>query len=267
MRTILLTVSYDGTDFCGWQRQADCETGHARTVQEELEKALAIIHKKPVQACGSGRTDSGVHAFGQAVTFVTDIDSIPVENFIPALNSHLPHDVRIMSAKEVPERFHARFSATDRSYRYFMYCAPVVPAHEMRYVWPLFRYPDVDKLNRLAECLKGEIDCTTFAAAKDDCPSKCRYINYARFFMEGDKLVFEISANAFLWRMVRSLTGTLIDAEKRGMPDDYMKRILEAKDRKLAGPTAPAEGLFLWDVKFDGIRRGPKTETESSFSE
>ncbi|MCQ2981818.1 MAG: tRNA pseudouridine(38-40) synthase TruA [Treponemataceae bacterium] len=260
MRTILLTLSYDGTDFCGWQRQNDCETGHARTVQEELEKVLAQMHKQPVQAAGSGRTDSGVHAMGQAVTFVSPIDSIPVQKYPAALNSLLPHDIRIMSAAEVPDGFHARFSATRRSYRYFMWCDSPVPASEMRYVWPLFRQPDVEKLNRMASCLQGEIDCTTFSAAGDKSPSKKRYLEKAHFYMDGPKLVFEISANAFLWRMVRSITGTLIQAEQKGKDDDYIRRILEAKDRKLAGITAPANGLFLWEVGFDGIRRGPTAD-------
>ena len=264
MKTILLTVSYDGTDFCGWQRQGDCLTGHVRTVQEELEKVLAIVLKKNVTACGSGRTDSGVHAMGQAVTFVSPIDSIPVDKYIPALNSLLPHDIRIMSAKQVPDDFHARFSATSRSYRYFIYCGKTPAASDMRFVWPIFRYPDVDKLNRMCECLHGEIDCTTFSAAGDLSPSKCRYLETARFFMEGEKLVFEIAANAFLWRMVRSITGTLIQAEQKKMPDSYIAEILEAKNRKLAGPTAPATGLFLWNVSFDGIRRGPAAaETDS----
>ena len=103
MKTILITLSYDGTDFCGWQRQGDCLTGHVRTVQEELEKVLAVVLKKNVTACGSGRTDSGVHAMGQAVTFVSPIDSIPVEKYIPALNSLLPHDIRVMDARQVPD--------------------------------------------------------------------------------------------------------------------------------------------------------------------
>ncbi len=263
MRTILLTVSYDGTDFCGWQKQT-CANGsvpHVRTVQEELEKALAAVHKVPVQACGSGRTDSGVHAYGQAVTFESPIDSIPAENYIPALNCRLPSDLRVMSAREMPSGFHARFNATKRTYRYFIWCGINPPAHRMRYVWPIFYRPDLEKLNRLCAPLHGELDCTTFSAASDESPSKCRYIDEAFFYQnpsEPDEIIFQISANAFLWRMVRSITGTLIQAEKKGVDDDYIARILEAKDRKLAGLTAPSQGLFLWNVEFDGIRRGPK---------
>lgn len=257
MRTILITISYDGTDFCGWQKQKETLTGKVRTVQEELEKALAIIHKQPIQACGSGRTDSGVHASFQAVTFESPIDSIPVEKYIPAINSLLPHDIRVMHAEVKENGFHARYNATSRSYRYFMWTGQTPPAKEMRYIWPLFRQPDVKKLNDMASYLKGEIDCTTFSAAGDKSVSKFRYLEKAHFYQEGDVLIFEIEANAFLWKMVRSITGTLIYLEKMGYPVEYFKEILDSKDRKKAGPTAPATGLFLYEVKFDGIRRAP----------
>ena len=257
MKNILLTVSYDGTDFCGWQRQNTCETGHPRTVQEELEKVLQKVLKQPVTAHGSGRTDSGVHARGQAVTILSPIDSMKAENYIPALNSLLPHDIRIMDAQEAPEGFHARFSATSRSYRYFIWCGKTPPADKMRYIWPIFRTPDIDRLNEMASVLHGEQDFTTFSAAGDKSVSKSRYIEKAHFFFEGEMLVFEIEANAFLWRMVRSLTGTLIQFEREGRDAAYFREVLEKKERKLAGMTAPAEGLFLWNVLFDGIRRAP----------
>ena len=131
MRTILLTISYDGTDFCGWQKQKPTQLGSVRTVQEELEKALEIIHKVPVQACGSGRTDSGVHANFQAVTFISPIDTIPVEKYIPAINSLLPHDIRVMTAEIKEDGFHARYNATSRSYRYFMWIGDTPPAREI----------------------------------------------------------------------------------------------------------------------------------------
>lgn len=257
MRTILLTISYDGTDFCGWQKQKICKTGKVRTVQEELEKVLETIHKVPVQACGSGRTDSGVHANFQAVSFISPIDSIPIEKYIPAINSLLPHDIRVMRAQIKEDGFHARFNATSRSYRYFMWIGETPPANEMRYIWPLYRKPDINKLNAMASYLKGEIDCTTFSAAGDKSVSKFRYLEKAEFYIEGEKLIFEIEANAFLWKMVRSITGTLIYLEKMGFSPEYFKEILDKKDRKLAGPTAPATGLFLHEVKFDGIRRAP----------
>ena len=257
MRNILLTLSYDGTDFCGWQRQDFADKGKSvRTVQGEIEKVLEKIHKCPVALTGIGLTDSGVHAHAQAANFFSPVDSIPVKSFIPAMNSLLPHDIRINDAREVDEEFSSRFSATSRTYRYFIDTSLSPFANEMRYVWPVYRKPDIDVLNSMCSCLKGETDCSTFAAAGDMSQSKFRYIDDAHFYYEDERtLVFEITANAFLWKMVRSLTGTLIAFEKKGADKKYFEDALKSCDRKKAGPTAPPEGLFLWEVKFDGIRR------------
>ena len=141
MRNILLTISYDGTNFCGWQKQDG-----QRTVQGEIEKVLEIVHKSQIDLHGSGRTDSGVHAAAQAATFFSPIDSIPVENYPLALNSYLPKDIRIMSARVVDNSFHARFSATKRTYRYFLHCGSTPPAHEMNYVWCIHRKIDIARL-------------------------------------------------------------------------------------------------------------------------
>lgn len=258
MRNILLTLSYDGTDFCGWQRQDKADKGKAvRTVQGEIENALEKIHKQKVNLTGSGRTDSGVHAFAQAANFFSPIDSIPVENYIAAINAFLPNDIRIIQSQQVPEDFSSRFSATSRTYRYFIHTANPF-ASQMRYVWPIHHRANLDCLNQMASFLKGEIDCATFAAAGDQSLSTCRYIDDAHFYVEEkdpDIIVFEITANAFLWKMVRSLTGSLIFFEKSGKDPSYFKEVLEAKDRSRAGPTAPPTGLFLYKISFDGVRR------------
>ena len=125
----------------------------------------------------------------------------------------------------------------------------------MRYVWPIHYRPDIEKLNKMAECLHGEIDCSTFAAAGDQSVSMFRYIDDAHFFYEGENLVFQTEANAFLWKMVRSITGSLIYFERMGKDAEFFKKVLESKERKNAGPTAPAKGLFLHEIKFDGTRR------------
>lgn len=261
MRNILLTISYDGTSFCGWQRQDKADKGSpVRTVQGEIEKALQKLHGEHITLYGSGRTDSGVHASGQAANFLSPIDSIPVERYPAAINCSLPPDIRIMKAETVPEQFSSRFDATSRVYRYFMYTGDVPSAVQTRYVWAVKRIPDIEKLNSMASCLKGEIDCATFAAAGDASLSTYRYLEGARFFEQtafpsGRIVVFEIEANAFLWKMVRSITGTLLQLEKNGAGADSFRKVLEAKDRKQAGITAPPQGLFLWQVKFDGIRR------------
>lgn len=250
MRNILLTISYDGTFFCGWQKQTKNGEETGRTVQGELEKALAKLHKRSVETHGSGRTDSGVHALAQAVNFFTDIKNIHEKQFIPALNSILPQDIRIMDSKHVADSFHARFNALSRTYRYFICCKNNIPAHETPYCWDLRRYPDIENLNDMARVLHGELDCSAFSSAGDGSLSKSRYIKKAVFFTEGDRLIFEITANAFLWKMVRSITGTLIQFEKEKKNAEDIMELLAEKKRSLAGVTAPAKGLFLWSVEY-----------------
>lgn len=258
MRNILLTISYDGTDFCGWQRQDSSDNGNSvRTVQGEIEKSLEKLHKQKVNLSGSGRTDSGVHAFAQAANFFSPIDSIPEEKFTVALNSFLPPDIRIMESRAVPNDFSARFSATSRTYRYFFHTGNPF-ASQMRFVWPIHRRPDVEILNEMSSFLQGELDCAAFSASGDQSISTCRYIEDAHFYYDEKNpeiLIFEITANAFLWRMVRSLAGTFIFFEKSGRTPKYFKQVLDSKDRSKAGPTAPPTGLFLYKISFDGIRR------------
>ena len=134
-------------------------------------------------------------------------------------------------------------------------------ADNMRFSWLVKNYtPNLERLNKYCECLRGELDCSSFAASGDDSVSNNRYIDEAKFFFQKDRfgqelLVFQIEANAFLWKMVRTLTGTLVNLDKTGAPEDAMKKILEARDRKVAGVTAPPTGLFLYEIKFNGIRR------------
>jgi tRNA pseudouridine38-40 synthase len=286
MRTIKLLIAYDGTDFCGWQRQSTakdltqrregaeedkkftysckisaplrlCERKivESRTVQGVIEGALAQIHRHPVALTGAGRTDSGVHAVGQAAHFRTDIDSIQPPRFVPALNGLLPRDVRILAASEAVADFHARFDARARTYRYFFICGRPALPHESRYALQLWRIPRLDLLNAYCRLLLGERDCSIFAGAGDGgasaaCKSRSRYISHAAFFMEGSRLVFEISANAFLWKMVRSVAGTLLHYEERATPPEQLRDIIATGSRELAGPTLPPHGLFLWKVDY-----------------
>ena len=249
-RNILLRISYDGTHFHGWQKQLCHGKEVFRTVQGEIERALALLHKHPVELAGSGRTDAGVHACGQAAHFFTDIARIKPENFVPALNSILPHDVRITEAQQVSPLLHARFSAHARTYRYFIRCGAAVFAHELPYCWHIRREPDIALLNHMASVLSGELDCTTFSAAGDQSQSKSRYIYTAHFFRDEHCLVFEISANAFLWRMVRSITGTLLHCEQLKQTKTDFEQIVRSKNRQKAGETAPPQGLFLWSIQY-----------------
>ncbi len=257
MTNILLTLSYDGTDFCGWQRQDKSAMGcSVRTVQGEIEKALEKMFRTHINLHGSGRTDSGVHANGQAADFISPADSVPEKNYVRALNGMLPPDIRILEAKKVADDFSSRFNATSRTYRYFIKTQNYPLARDARYVWHIPTRPDVDVLNGMCSCLKGELDCATFAAAGDQSLSTFRYIDKAHFwYEEDDLLVFEIEANAFLWKMVRSITGTLIQCEQKGMKPEDFHAIVASKTRANAGVTAPPTGLFLWKINFDGIRR------------
>lgn len=257
-RNIRLVLSYDGTDFSGWQRQEK-----DRSVQGELEKALAKMHGHPVPTIGAGRTDSGVHAMGQVGNFYTDIASIPAQRFLPALNRLLPRDLRILEASEAEFDFHSRYDARLRRYRYFVSAGRSVDPVRLRYSHQLFYRPSLLALNAEAGCILGETDFTTFSAARDASLSRSRFVHESSWRWEGGQLVFQIAANAFLWRMVRSLVGSMLHFEARAAalhPEDekarsqaaaaLMAESLESRDRGEAGPTAPACGLFLWNVEY-----------------
>ncbi|QEN05581.1 tRNA pseudouridine(38-40) synthase TruA [Thiospirochaeta perfilievii] len=245
MRNIRLNIAYDGTKYCGWQIQP-----RDITIQEVIEKALSKIHKKKVDLIGSGRTDSGVHADKQVANFVTDIDSIPANRFRAAINSLLPLDIRVLSSREVPLEFHSRFNAFRRTYKYYIKLADVGHPRYRDFCYLVRRPLNLNLLNDLARELVGEHDFTTFAAAGDQAPTKIRTIYSATFYPEGEFIVFKICGNAFLQRMVRSLTGTLLDFSFKGKTPEDLRFILLAKDRSLVGPTAPARGLFLNNVEY-----------------
>ncbi|MDR1256993.1 MAG: tRNA pseudouridine(38-40) synthase TruA [Spirochaetaceae bacterium] len=248
-RNIRLIIAYDGTDFSGWQRQTN-----ARSVQAAVEDALCALHKAQTTLYAAGRTDAGVHAAGQCANFYSPIAGMKPENYKPALNGLLPPDVRVMSAEEAPENFHARFDAVLRRYRYRFISGRQALPHETRYALQLFRHPDISLLNEYARLLHGETDCSLFASPADSVlkrgGSPRRFIHQAWFFTQGDSLVFEISANAFLWKMVRSIAGTLLFCESRLLPPAGFRRLLLSCDHRNAGPTAPPAGLFLWNVEY-----------------
>ncbi len=244
-RNIKLVIAYDGTDFCGWQIQ-----NNGRTVQGEIEAALAKIHSREVRLTGSGRTDSGVHADGQTANFYTDKD-LPAEKFVYAINSLIPADVRIMTAEEVDEKFHSRFDAKMRIYRYYIKAGGICQPQHRNYCWRIRGVPDISRLNRIAAPLIGTHDFTTFTAAGDPSDSKVRRLDSAAFTAEGQFIVFKIAGNAFLWKMVRSIVGTIIEIESAGGGAAEMKEILESRDRERAGATAPPQGLFLHKVHYD----------------
>lgn len=243
-RRIRLIVSYDGTDYCGWQIQAGDPT-----VQGVLEGALKKIYKRPVAAIASGRTDSGVHARGQVVHFDTDRAFLPVDRIPLALNALMPRDVRVLDAALAAPDFHARYDARIRIYHYYL--RPPPDPLGGRFNWTLDYRPSLERLNAMASRIVGTHDFTAFAAVGDSSSSMVRKLFSSVFFVQGPHLVYRIAGTAFLWRMVRSLVGTMISLERVGAEVSRMSRILEGRNRADAGATAPPGGLFLEKVLYD----------------
>jgi tRNA pseudouridine38-40 synthase len=263
MRNLKLILSYDGTDFAGWQVQPD-----ASTIQGVLASAIGRITGEKVLPQGSGRTDAGVHALAQVATFATE-SPVPAANFVKALNDILPASVRVLEAEEVAPDFHARKSARAKTYRYRIYRAAICPPFLARYVW---HYPfPLDELAmvRTAGLVAGEHDFTSFAAvdsersagappardensrARDAAPaSNVRLIFSSSWERQGDEFVYTVKGSGFLHHMVRNLVGTFILVGKGTLQVEDVTRILEARNRSAAGATAPASGLFLANVEY-----------------
>ncbi len=244
-RNIRLLLAYDGTDFNGWQIQ---KTG--RTVQGVLEEALGRIHKHPVDVIGSGRTDSGVHARGQVANFISDNPAIPVEKYAEAVNALLPDDVVVLKSDEVPMDFHSRYKALWRTYRYYLYFGNNVSPWERKYCLVVRRKVELKKLMAMADHIRGDHDFTAFSTTDAERKSAERHISASGFYIDGKYVLYEITGNAFLWKMVRTIVGTLLELEETGENPEAVASILASKNRKKAGVTAPARGLFLHRVDY-----------------
>lgn len=244
MRNIKLVLEYDGIGYHGFQRQ------HGKiTVQEVVENAISKLTGEKITVIGAGRTDSGVHAMGQVVNFRT-CSRIPGDRFAPALNSMLPRDVVVTGSEEVDLKFHARFDAVSKLYRYTIL--------NRRYPSALLRnrvYHYLDRLNEYdmdlaCKHIFGEHDFTSFCAAGASVKNFTRRIVHISCVRQDDLIIVEIQANGFLHNMVRIIVGTLIEVGRGRLCPDDIKRILEARDRTLAGPTVPASGLCLIKVNY-----------------
>jgi tRNA pseudouridine38-40 synthase len=250
MRNLKLILSYDGSDFAGWQVQPD-----AATVQGTLASAIGRITGEKVLPQGSGRTDAGVHALAQVMTFVTE-SSVPTANFMKALNDILPASVRVLQVDEVAADFHARHSARAKTYRYRIYRATICPPFLARYVWH-YPYPlDEAAMTGAARVVEGEHDFTSFAAVDPDRGregepvSNVRHIFSSSWERLEDEFVYIVRGSGFLHHMVRNLVGTLILVGKGTLKAEDLTRILEARNRSAAGATAPANGLYLVNVEY-----------------
>ncbi len=250
MRNLKLILSYDGSEFAGWQVQP----GDA-TVQGTLASAIGRVTGEKVLPQGSGRTDAGVHALAQVVTFVTE-SSVPTMNFVKALNDVLPASVRVLEVTEAAADFHARHSARAKTYRYRIYRAAICPPFLARYVWH-YPYPlDEPAIVRAAELVEGERDFTSFAAVdpergRQGVPvSNLRRIFSSSWDRRGEEFVYTVRGSGFLHHMVRNLVGTFILVGKETLQPEDLTRILEARNRSAAGATALASGLYLVNVEY-----------------
>lgn len=250
MRRIRLDLSYDGSQFCGWQIQPQ-----GRTVQNVVEQALRQLLKEALRVTASGRTDAGVHAECQVCHFDTQNQSIPPQRFAPALNGFLPPDIRVLKSELVTLEFHARFSATKRLYHYRFYPHPLVPPLWRNCCWGLRLPPMEDRealerLNELASLFVGRHDFTAFCSARDQNQSKIREVTKAHFFKQEPFWIFEIEGNAFLWNMVRCIVGTILEYFSHERGSEIIKELLDNGDRKGCGTTAPPRGLSLVKVEY-----------------
>lgn len=247
MRNIKLTLAYDGTDFNGWQVQS--KQPHVRTVQATLEEKLSLITKEPVRVVAAGRTDAGVHALGQVVSFVTS-STIPTERFPQALNSVLPDDLVIRNASEVNSNFHARYSAISKTYRYTFYCDAVPDVLWRRYAYHVKQPLDFAAMQEAVKLFQGTHNFSSFCASGSSVKTFVRTVLDCRLTSEGKFSHLLITADGFLYNMVRIIMGTLLEVGKGKMDPHQIKNIINAQDRESAGPTAPPHGLCLVSVQY-----------------
>jgi tRNA pseudouridine38-40 synthase len=242
---IALIVQYDGTSYNGWQIQ-----NIGKTVQGEIERALKILTREEIRITAAGRTDSGVHALGQVVHF--DINkSIKLDRLCIGLNGILPYDISIKNAYFTPRNFHARFDPVERKYRYLIYNKELRNPFIMNRAMWSNKYIDPDYIKAVSNFLVGTFDFASFCKKASAGEGTIRKINSIKVERIEDLIEIEISGNAFLHHMIRIIVGTITDMYFDGFQPEYIKTILEKKDRDAAGKTAPAYGLYLSEIKYD----------------
>ncbi len=241
---IALGIEYDGSQYFGWQRQRE-----VNTVQQELEQALSKVANHQVDVFCAGRTDAGVHGTGQVIHFETD--SIRTERgWTMGVNANLPDSIAVTWVKEVPEDFHARFSATARRYRYIIFNSKLRPGILAKGLSHYHSPLDHEKMHEAAQCLLGENDFSSFRAAQCQSNSPNRFIHFVNVSRHNQYVVIDIKANAFVHHMVRNIAGSLIAVGKGEQPVEWMAQVLAKKDRTQAAETAKPNGLYLIEVDY-----------------
>lgn len=245
MPNVKMVIAYDGTDFHGFARQKDL-----RTVQGTLETVLGSITGEAVEVFGSGRTDAGVHARAQVIHFRQE-NGPPPSRYPYVMRRALPPDIVAVSTEIVPDAFHARFSAKSKTYRYTIDRSRIPDVFTRRYVWHVPTEMDLDEMHEAAAVLVGEHDFTSFCAASTPIENKVRTIYELRLVERGSYLDVYCTGSGFLQNMVRIVAGTLVDVAEGRMSPEQVAHALQGKDRRLAGRTAPASGLTLWEVHYN----------------
>lgn len=236
-------LSYKGTGYSGWQVQPG-----EKTVQGTIEEALSVLMKEEIKVTGAGRTDTGVHAKNFVAHFDSNQNSHSEDELVFKLNSFLPHDIAIESLVRVKDDAHARFNAVSRTYRYIINNKKdPFSNNESTYIWGKL---DLDAMNRSAEYLKEYNDFTSFSKVHTDVKTNICKVNYAKWSVEEDKIIFEIKADRFLRNMVRAIVGTMLDIGTGKIKPEYIKTIIEAKDRSEAGKSVSPDGLFLTAIEY-----------------
>ena len=245
MRRIKLIVSYDGTDYCGWQVQPG-----KRTIEGELNKALCSLLREEIAVIGASRTDSGVHGLGNIAVFDTE-SRIPGEKFSYALNQRLPEDIVVQSSSEAAPDYHPRKCSSTKTYEYRIWNDTFPNPLNHRYATFVYTPLDVERMSRGARFLEGEHDFSSFCSVATQVESKVRTIYSLEVIREGKMITLRVKGSGFLYNMVRIIAGTLIKVGQGAMEPELIPEILEAKDRQKAGPTAPPEGLTLVEIQQD----------------
>jgi tRNA pseudouridine38-40 synthase len=250
-----LTIEYDGTDYCGWQRQKD----GVPSIQQSIEMAIHKFCGQDIAITAAGRTDAGVHAHGQVVHFDLDYGDRALTGYdlAKAINAHLrPEPIAIINAEDVDCEFHARFGATNKLYRYRIITRSAPPIHDLRHVWHVKHDLDIEAMRMGSLHLLGHHDFTSFRDAQCQAKSPMRTLDRIEIFHDrydhnnGEHIWFELEAQSFLHHQCRNIVGTLIDVGRGRTPSGDIKSILETKDRTKAGMTAPASGLSLVRIDY-----------------
>lgn len=251
VRRIRMTVAYDGQHYNGWQKQVN-----GLGVSDRIEQEIQNITGEKVALVGSGRTDSGVHALAQVCHFDTFNQKIDGKVFAIALNRLLPSDIRIMESKEVDGTFHSRYTAMGRTYRYYIKQEGEMTPFDAKQVAKVRKFPDIKVLNEYAAHIQGTHDFTTFTSQRDRSTSRWRDVYESYWAYEVDRfgskvLTYTISGNAFLYKMIRSLVGSMLEFAEKGVTSGQFKEILESNDRKRSGRTASPWGLYFYAISYD----------------